>query len=110
MHGLPRCWLHFGNGERRSEGVFFAARSFIAKSVHGIGVMTATVLLTVIQFPQDAQPGAVDPAVIVRLGVVYAPALLTLYLISVAWIAAYRISRDSHAENLRQLAGTDGQS
>ena len=98
---------------RRSEGVFFAARSFIMKCVHGIGVMTATVLLTVIEFPVGAQPGMVDPGVTTRLGIIYAPSLLALNLIALSFIAAYRISRETHRRNLERLSesanqGTEG--
>jgi Na+/melibiose symporter-like transporter len=89
---------------RRSEGVFFAARSFIQKSVHGIGVLSATLVLTAIRFPQDAKPGEVDLAVVERLGLVYVPALVTLYVISLLFVAAYRISRASHQANLARLA------
>lgn len=91
---------------RRSEGVFFAARSFIMKSVHGVGVMTATMLLAVIHFPQDAKPGEVDASVIFDLGLVYAPVLLVLWAASIAFIAAYRISRATHEANLDRLSET----
>jgi len=89
---------------RRSEGVFFAARSFIGKAVHGIGVMTATVLLAAIEFPQGAKPGEVDPGIVVNLGLVYVPSVFVVYMISVLFVAAYRISRASHQENLDRLA------
>jgi glycoside/pentoside/hexuronide:cation symporter, GPH family len=88
---------------RRSEGLFFAARGFIQKAVNGIGVLCATVLLSAIGFPEGAKPGQVNPHVIFSLGLVYVPALFLLYLISVAVIGAYQISRESHQENLRQL-------
>jgi Na+/melibiose symporter-like transporter len=90
---------------RRSEGVFFAARSFIQKSVHGIGVLTATLVLSAIEFPRDAKPGEVDPAVVAKLGWIYAPALVAVYLMSLLFIAAYRISRATHLANLERLAG-----
>jgi Na+/melibiose symporter-like transporter len=89
---------------RRSEGVFFAARSFIGKSVHGIGVLTATLLLAAIGFPQDAQPGDVELEVVARLGIAYVPALFVLYVLSLLFVAAYRISRETHEANLRRLA------
>jgi Na+/melibiose symporter-like transporter len=89
---------------RRSEGVFFAARSFIGKAVHGIGVMTATVLLAAIEFPQGAKPGEVDPGIILNLGLVYVPSVFVVYMISVLFVAAYRISRASHQANLDRLA------
>ena len=88
---------------RRSEGLFFAARGFIQKAVNGVGVLCAAVLLSAIGFPENAKPGQVNPHVIFNLGLVYVPALFLLYLISVAVICAYGISRESHQENLRRL-------
>jgi GPH family glycoside/pentoside/hexuronide:cation symporter len=88
---------------RRSEGLFFAARGFIQKAVNGIGVLCATMLLTAIGFPEGAKPSQVSPHVIFNLGLVYVPTLFLLYLASVAVIGAYRISRESHEENLRRL-------
>jgi Na+/melibiose symporter-like transporter len=88
---------------RRSEGVFFAARSFIQKAVSGVGVFLSTLILSAIGFPDGAQPGEVDPSIILRLGTVYAPALVVLYLVSLAFLSAYRISRARHEENLRRL-------
>lgn len=89
---------------RRSEGVFFAARSFVEKAVSGVGVFASTLLLGLIGFPRDAQPGAVDPEVVRGLGLAYVPILLFFYGAGIVFLAAYRISRESHAENLRRLA------
>jgi Na+/melibiose symporter-like transporter len=91
---------------RRSEGVFFAARAFIMKSVQGLGVLAATMLLAAIGFPQNAKPGHVDARVIFHLGLVYVPVLLVLYVISIAFISGYRISRETHEENLRKLSAS----
>ena len=88
---------------RRSEGIFFAARSFAAKAVSGIGVFLSTILLGVIGFPEGARPGEVDPAVIRNLGVVYVPILVVLYVAFVACLFGYRIDRGQHEENLRRL-------
>jgi Na+/melibiose symporter-like transporter len=90
---------------RRSEGVFFAARNFVMKVVSGVGIFLSSVLLGVIGFPSDAQPGQVDPAIIARMGKVYVPILLFLYLAFLAFISSYRISRTSHEANLKRLAG-----
>lgn len=89
---------------RRSEGLFFAARSFMQKAVSGIGVLTSTLILSTIEFPADAQPGMVDPSVVRALGMVYAPTIVSLYLLAVLSLVAYRIDRDTHAETLRKLA------
>lgn len=90
---------------RRSEGVFFAARTFVQKAVHGIGTFGATMLLAAVDFPKDAVPGSVSPDVIRNLGLVYIPTLMLVYLVAIGLLAGYRISRESHAQNLRRLAG-----
>jgi GPH family glycoside/pentoside/hexuronide:cation symporter len=95
---------------RRSEGVFFAARSFIRKSVSGVGVLLATTLLTLINFPTDAKPGMVEPGVVDNLGVYYAPAIFVLYMLAIIVIFAYRISQEIHEENVRSLASDAGAS
>ena len=89
---------------RRSEGVFFSARSFIRKSVSGVGVLMATTLLAVIDFPKDAQPGAVAAATISKLGLFYAPTVFVMYMLAITAIFAYRISRETHERNVRTLA------
>lgn len=89
---------------RRSEGVFFAARNFVRKSVSGIGVLMATTLLSIIDFPRDARPGQVDPETVWNLGLLYAPMIFVVYMLAILAIFAYRISQDIHEQNLRTLA------
>lgn len=84
--------------------MFFAG--FIAKSAHGIDVLAATMLLAATGFPFHVKPGHIKPHLIFNLGLIYVPLLLGLYLISLAFIACYRISRDTHGQNLRKLAGS----
>lgn len=89
---------------RRSEGTFFAANSFVQKAVSGIGVFLSTVLLNVIGFPRNAEPGAVDPQVIRTLGMAYAPFLVVVLAVVVGFLSLYRISRAGHESNVRSLA------
>jgi glycoside/pentoside/hexuronide:cation symporter, GPH family len=88
---------------RRSEGIFFAANAFVQKSVSGIGIFGSTLLLNAIGFPRGARPGEVAPEVVRSLGLVYAPALVLVYLVALAFLAGYRITRESHAANLVRL-------
>jgi Na+/melibiose symporter-like transporter len=89
---------------RRSEGLFFAASSFIEKAVSGIGVFASSLLLGLVGFPAHAQPGAVDPAIVRRLVLIFIPVQSVLYVMTVLLLTRYRISRDSHQDNLRKLS------
>jgi Na+/melibiose symporter-like transporter len=88
---------------RRSEGLFFAARSFVQKVVSGIGIFASTLILAAIDFPRGAKPSEVDPEAVRNLGLVYAPTLVLLYLVALTILCAYPISRAKHEENLHRL-------
>ncbi|HEU4429139.1 MAG TPA: MFS transporter [Myxococcota bacterium] len=88
---------------RRSEGVFFAARSFIDKSVSGLGIMLSAFLIFWIGRPGEGDP-AERAAMIARLGAGYACSAVVLYSVAIACYSRYRLSRKQHALNLEQLA------
>ncbi len=90
---------------RRSEGIFFAARSFIAKVVSGAGMIASTTILSIVGFPDNAVPGEVADEVLTNLAQIYLPILVVLFTISILCLGMYRITRDSHRENLERLAG-----
>ena len=92
---------------RRSEGVFFAANTFIQKMTTGVGVMAATLVLALAHFPAGADPSQVPESVVQSLGWNYLPAMLLLHLATIAAILAYSVSRRSHEEDLRKLAATN---
>jgi Na+/melibiose symporter-like transporter len=89
---------------RRSEGVFFAAATFIRKSVQGLGVIAASFVLTLAAFPTGASPDQVPEASLWQLGAWYVPSILVLWLLMIAVISTYKLSRADHEENLRLLA------
>jgi GPH family glycoside/pentoside/hexuronide:cation symporter len=89
---------------RRSEGLFFAANSFMQKAVSGVGIFASTLLLNAIGFPRGARPGDVDPTVVRNLGLAYVPAIVIFYAGALVFLSAYRISRARHEANLEQLA------
>ena len=85
---------------RRSEGLFFAANSFIQKAVTGIGLFLSAMLLKAVQFPDK---GAVQ-ADAIRLAMLYIPVVLGLFAVSTAILFGYRITKASHEQNLMTLA------
>jgi GPH family glycoside/pentoside/hexuronide:cation symporter len=89
---------------RRSEGVFFAASTFIRKATQGIGLMMASMLLYLADFPVGADTTQVTPDAVNRLAILYIPAILVIWLTMIAVISTYRLDRKQHEENLRLLA------
>lgn len=93
---------------RRSEGVLFAAVTFARKSVQGFGVLAASAVLAVVQFPKGAAPGQVPEETVFTLGLYYAPTLFVIWMLAIASLKLYRIDRSKHEENLRTLAAKQG--
>lgn len=89
---------------RRSEGIFVAAATFIRKMVAGLGVMAATLVLTLAEFPTGADPSQVPPEAVWRLGFYYVPVILSLWIAMMAAISTYKLDRAGHEDNLRRLA------
>jgi len=90
---------------RRSEGLFTAAVTFVRKSVQGFGVLAATIVLTLAEFPSGADVDEVSADAVWRMGAYYVPLVLTLWLSMVAVISTYRIDQDAHERNVRKLRG-----
>lgn len=90
---------------RRSEGLFFAAVILVQKAVSGLGAFIAGALLAFVNFPQNASPTTLDPAIAHNLALVYLPTVVVLFTLSILCLTFYRIRREDHDENIRKLAG-----
>ncbi|MCZ6829060.1 MAG: MFS transporter [Gammaproteobacteria bacterium] len=88
---------------RRQEGIYFGTSNFLHKCSSGLGHFVAGVGLDLIAFPSDAIPGEVAPEIINRLGLLYGPGVLFCCLIASFIMRRYPLSRDRHAEIIRQL-------
>jgi len=86
---------------RRSEGLFFAGMSFIAKILQGAGIVLGGFLASTLG---PVGSGKVDPAAVRHLALLYLPALIALYGTGMLVLSRYRITRAQHEENLRRLA------
>jgi Na+/melibiose symporter-like transporter len=89
---------------RRNEGVFFATNTFIRKCVQGFGVMAASLVLTLAQFPKGADPTQVSDASLWQLGATYVPAIWLVWALMIFAVSRYRLSRAGHEANLQALA------
>jgi glycoside/pentoside/hexuronide:cation symporter, GPH family len=88
---------------RRSEGVFFATMTFVKKFVQGFGVVMATTILTLVQFPVGVAPGSVSEEILFRLGALYVPTVITVWMMMIICISYYEVDRDKHKANLAAL-------
>jgi len=93
---------------RRSEGVFFAANTFIMKVTTGVGVMAATLVLALAQFPAGVAPDQVPDSALVTLGWWYLPAIIVLRLAMILSILPYAVDRGAHEDSLRKLGAGRG--
>jgi len=91
---------------RRSEGIFFSTVTFVQKSVQGLGLMVASFVLYLAEFPSGATVDQIPEEAVWRLGAYYVPTILTLFLSMMAVISMYRLNQDEHEENLRKLAAS----
>lgn len=88
---------------RRSEGVFFSTVTFVRKSVQGLGLMVASFVLVLADFPAGATVDQVSDDTIWRLGAYYVPTILALWLGMIGMISIYDLDEATHAANLEEL-------
>ena len=89
---------------KRSEGVFFAAITFIRKTNQGLGAFAAGIILSLIAFPQGASQAEVSAETLRNLGLWHAPSLLILWSLMLFCISRYQLSQSDHESNLQKLS------
>ena len=89
---------------KRQEGLFASTVAFTTKATSGIGGLLAGTALDLIEFPTQATSGTVPPEKLFALGVAVGPVEMLLYLLSLAFLRNYRLTRARHSEILQELA------
>ncbi len=92
---------------RRSEGLFSASLSFVAKATSGLGILMGGLLIDFVHFPTHAAPATIDivaPHAVRNLVLIYMPVQIVLWIIAISLVGGYRIDRKTHEHNLRRLA------
>jgi Na+/melibiose symporter-like transporter len=89
--------------DRRSEGLFFATRSFGAKAISAGGIFSAGFILTLVGM--DSVSSVVDMTMEhrVNLAMLFLPLWCLLNLVAIGLVSRYRIGRKDHESNLQQL-------
>ena len=75
------------------EGVLAAANSFVGKTVSGVGILIAGVLIDLVHFPAHATPQNLDPQIIRNLVLINTPLQFVLSAITITVLAFYKIDR-----------------
>jgi len=89
---------------RRSEGLFYAARSFASKAVSALGIILAGSIVSLVGM--DDIKGVADMTDVMRgdLASFFLPAYCGLYFFAIYLISKYKIDRETHQKNLDTLA------
>ena len=92
---------------RRSEGLFYAARSFAGKAVSALGIILAGSIVSLVGM--DGIKGVEDMTMEMRgdLAGFFLPAYCGLYFLAIYLISRYKIDRETHQNNLEKLAKAD---
>lgn len=88
---------------RRSEGLFYAARSFASKAVSALGIVLAGSIVSLVGM--DGIQGVSDMTDDMRINLAgfFLPAYCGLYFFAIYLISRYKIDRQKHEENLARL-------
>ena len=88
---------------RRSEGLFYAARSFAAKAVSALGIVFAGTIVSLVGLDGIRQAADMTHAMRVDLASFFLPTYCGLYLLAIWLIGRYRIDKAAHNSNLATL-------
>ncbi|WP_293454582.1 MFS transporter [Phenylobacterium sp.] len=88
----------------RTEGLFFGVNAFCRKASLGLGGAVAGLIVDLVRFPAHADPAAVPPEAMTRLGIAYAPVMLAVLFTGLACMIPYDLSRRRHADIVHALA------
>lgn len=88
---------------RRTEGLFFAAASFMQQCVSGLGIMVAGVVIDLAGLTPGTTPADVPLEVVNRLVLYAIPLVVGLYIVGACFLYFYRHTRESHDANIATL-------
>lgn len=91
------------NTGKRAEGIIFSVRSFAIKATQGVGGFLAGFGLEMINFPDNAEVGGLEPEALNGLLFMNGPVYLGIYILVVFFVSFYQITEERHAEILTEL-------
>jgi GPH family glycoside/pentoside/hexuronide:cation symporter len=90
--------------DRRSEGLFYAARGFAGKAISAGGIIGAGTIISLVGLDGVTHLDQVTNEIRLDLATLFLPLYCTLYLIGLYCVSRYKIDRDHHHANLSKLA------
>ena len=90
--------------QRRSEGLFYAARGFAAKAVSAGGIIGAGSIVSLVGLDGITSLGDVTDEIRMDLATLFLPTYCGLYLLGLVIVSKYQITRENHDENVEKLA------
>ena len=89
---------------RRSEGLFYAARSFAYKAISAGGIIGAGIIVSLVGLDDIRSVEQVTSEVRMDLATFFLPLYCGLFITGLIIVSRYRINRRDHSENLNRLA------
>lgn len=87
----------------RREGVLYSVRAFSNKATAAFGTLFGGILLSAIDFPENATRGSLAAETVWNLGLIAGPATSIFSLLALGFYLRYRIDRQRHAEIVAAL-------
>ena len=89
---------------RRSEGLFYAARSFAGKFVSAFGIVLAGSIVSLVGMDGIKTVTDMTDDMRFNLASFFLPIYCGLYFLAMYFISKYRIDREAHKANLESLS------
>tara|TARA_B100000809_G_scaffold13819_2_gene12553 strand:- start:2582 stop:4006 length:1425 start_codon:yes stop_codon:yes gene_type:complete len=90
--------------QRRSEGLFYAARGFAAKAVSAGGIIGAGSIVSLVGLDGITSLGDVTHEIRMDLATLFLPIYCGLYVLGLVIVSKYRITRADHDEHIQLLS------
>lgn len=88
---------------KRVEGLIFATRSLITKTTGALSTMLGGLMLKLVNFPDQAEPGQVAASTLFKLGFTEGPLTAVITLLGVAMYLGYPLTKARHDAIRMQL-------
>ena len=89
---------------RRSEGLFYAARGFAGKAISAGGIIGAGTIISIVGLDGVTSLDMVTDQIRFDLASFFLPLYCGLYFFGLVIVSTYKIDREKHSKNLQELS------